>query len=134
MVGMPYALLLTPGAITATRKGTGLPCVLQRKRRLGPQYSSGEFKTSPQNMDSATAPAAHTTHRGTERQRVCRCCQKGTAKGSEMKEDPMMALLCIRTTPLSSGIPSPDELLFNRRVNSNLPAINNNSGREETNV
>ena len=35
--------------------------------------------------------------------------------------DPNMALLCIRTTPVDSNVPSPGELLFGRKLQGNLP-------------
>ncbi|KAJ8049003.1 hypothetical protein HOLleu_01539 [Holothuria leucospilota] len=39
-----------------------------------------------------------------------------------------MALLCIRTTPIDSQIPSPAELLYKRKIPSTLPTqIHNNN-------
>lgn len=34
--------------------------------------------------------------------------------------DPMLALLCYRSTPIDSHLPSPAELLFQRKIRSNL--------------
>ena len=38
-----------------------------------------------------------------------------------------MALLCLRTTPIDSKLPSPSEILCNRKVKSNLPIIIKNT-------
>ena len=37
--------------------------------------------------------------------------------------DPYIAMLCIRTTPIWNYLPSPAELIFGRKIQSNLPAI-----------
>ncbi|KAJ8034167.1 hypothetical protein HOLleu_20892 [Holothuria leucospilota] len=44
-----------------------------------------------------------------------------------------MALLCIRTTSIDSQIPSPAELLYNRKIRSTLPTQihNNNPHKDE---
>ncbi len=45
-----------------------------------------------------------------------------TVKNSFKKaKSPEMALLCIRTTPVDSTIPSPAELLYGRKIQGNLP-------------
>ena len=41
----------------------------------------------------------------------------------ESGADPHLAMLCLRTTPLSHDLPSPAELLNSRTYQSNLPAI-----------
>ena len=42
-------------------------------------------------------------------------------KAESTNMDPELALLCVRTTPISNRIGSPTELLYERRVNVNLP-------------
>ena len=37
--------------------------------------------------------------------------------------DPDMALLCLRTTPIGSNLPSPAELLLGRKLQDNLPRV-----------
>ena len=32
-------------------------------------------------------------------------------------------MLCLRTTPIEAGLPSPAEMLFGRKIQSNLPII-----------
>ena len=54
----------------------------------------------------------------------------GKAKASG--NDPNMALLCIRTTPVDSNVPSPGELLFGRKLQGNLPVrISNRDHRRD---
>lgn len=45
-------------------------------------------------------------------------------KAKQSGTDPKLELLCIRTTPLAAGLPSSAEMLYNRKVRSNLPVIN----------
>ena len=45
-----------------------------------------------------------------------------------------MALLCIRTTPVDSDIPSPGELLFGRKLQGNLPVRIYNRDRRRDEV
>ena len=44
-------------------------------------------------------------------------------KCNESGADPHLAMLCLRTTPIDYGLPSPAELLNCRVFHSNLPAI-----------
>ena len=46
-------------------------------------------------------------------------------KCSKSASDAELALLCIRSTPISSVIPSPAELLYSRKLKSNLPMKSN---------
>ena len=47
--------------------------------------------------------------------------KKTLQKAYEAREDPVIALLCLRTTPIETGLPSPAELLFGRKIHSNVP-------------
>ena len=44
-------------------------------------------------------------------------------KCKESGQDPHMAMLCLRSTPLSHNLPSPAELLNGRVYQTNLPAV-----------
>ena len=90
----------------------------------GPQYSCGEFEafatswgfrhvTSSPHYPQANGKAER--HVGT----VKRTLQKALEDG----QDPAMAMLCIRTTPIDNGLPSPADLMFKYKVNSNLPSV-----------
>ena len=54
-------------------------------------------------------------------------------KAMQSGRDVDLSLLCLRSTPIDHAIPSPGELLYNRKLISNLPTkcINNNTRREE---
>ena len=45
-------------------------------------------------------------------------------KAKQSGTDPHLALLCLRSTPLSAKTASPAELLYHRKIRSNLPAKN----------
>ena len=49
--------------------------------------------------------------------------KKTLQKAYEAREDPVIALLCLRTTHIETGLPSPAEMLFGRKIQSNLPTI-----------
>lgn len=42
-------------------------------------------------------------------------------KAKKSGQDPDMSLLCLRPTPVHSQLPSPAELLYQRKLQSNLP-------------
>ena len=50
-------------------------------------------------------------------QTVKNTLKKAKASG----KDPHMAMLCLRATPLDHNIPSPGEMLYNRKLRANLP-------------
>ena len=53
-------------------------------------------------------------------------------KSKELKQNPQLALLALRTTPVDNILPSPAELLFNRKIQHQLPqVIQHNSKAEE---
>lgn len=45
-----------------------------------------------------------------------------------------MAMLCLRTTPLDHGIPSPGELLYNRKMQANLPIRVRNTAHQRDDI
>ena len=47
-------------------------------------------------------------------------------KTKSSKLHPYLALLCIRTTPVDSMLPSPGEMLYTRKVQGNLPVRTRN--------
>ena len=44
-------------------------------------------------------------------------------KAKETGTDPEMALLCLHTTQIDNKLPSPSELLFNKKLKDNLPHV-----------
>lgn len=60
-------------------------------------------------------------------QTVKNCLKKARAR----KENPQLALLSLRTTPIDNILPSPAELLFNRKVRSQIPHITRHTIKSE---
>ncbi|XP_054769307.2 uncharacterized protein K02A2.6-like [Lytechinus pictus] len=88
----------------------------------GPQFSSREYKsfTDQWNIQHVTSSPHYPQSNGL----VERAIQtiKSTLKKVKMTGgDPDLALLCLRTTPIDSSLPSPAELLQGRKYRSNLP-------------
>ena len=44
-------------------------------------------------------------------------------KAKQSKMDYQMALLCLRTTPLDNHLPSPAEILYNRKIRTMIPTL-----------
>ena len=91
----------------------------------GSQYLSQEFRdfAAKYGFDhTASSPYYHQANGKAER--YVNVVKNTLKKALETHKDPSMALLCVRTTPLGSGLPSPAELMFNRKLRSNLPIVN----------
>ena len=91
----------------------------------GPQYSSVEFKSFTVEWDfkHITSSPRYPQSNGFVERMV------GIVKGILKKAkqggtDPQLALLCYRSTPIDNHIPSPAELLYGRKIRTNLPAKN----------
>ncbi|XP_028411421.1 uncharacterized protein K02A2.6-like [Dendronephthya gigantea] len=88
----------------------------------GPQFSYSLYNAfeNEWNFSHVTSSPHYPQSNGfVERfiQTVKNSFRKAKASGN----DPKMVLLCIRTTPVDSSIPSPGELLFGRKLQGNLP-------------
>ena len=60
-------------------------------------------------------------------QTVKNCLKKAKAQ----KQNPQLALLSLRTTPIDNTLPSPAELLFNRKVQNQIPHIIRHTHKSE---
>jgi transposase InsO family protein len=88
----------------------------------GPHYSSQAFKSFAQswNFEHVTSSPRYPQSNGfIERQvqTVKNAMQKARKSGTDMTQ----ALLCIRSTPISNKLPSPAELLYDRKLRGSLP-------------
>ena len=115
---------LTSGAVVNEMKmlfaENGIPESLQCDN--GTQFTSGEFHQLARQYGFeivASSPHYPRGHGFVERQ--VQTVKKTILKCRESKEDIDLALLALRTTPLSSNIPSPAELLNGRVFKSTLP-------------
>ena len=96
------------------------------------QYDSAELRKFEAEYDfkhEASSPRYPQCNGKAER--YVGVVKKTLQKAYEAREDPAIALLCLRTTPIETGLPSPAELLFGRKIQSNLPTITT-TGKEKT--
>ena len=91
----------------------------------GPQYASAEFADFRARYGFRhTTSSPHYPEANGKAERYVGVVKKTLQKCLESGQDPHMAMLCIRTTPIGPKLPSPAELMFGRKVQSNLPAVN----------
>ena len=88
----------------------------------GPQYSSMEYKKFLQTwqiVHTTSSPRYPRSNGFIERN--IQTVKNILKKAKEAGEDPELAILCARTTPIDAHLPSPAELMFNRKIVGNLP-------------
>ena len=91
----------------------------------GPQYSSFEFRNFALEWDfeHVTSSPRYAQSNGFIECMVA-YVKPVLEKAKQAGTDPQLALLCLRGTPIDSYLPSPAELLFGRKIKTNLPAKN----------
>ena len=115
---------LTTGAVINEMKmlfaENGIPKSLQCDN--GAQFTSGEFQqlASQYGFEIVTSSPHYPRGHGFIERQV-QTVKKTIIKCRETKEDIDLALLALRTTPLSSNMPSPAELLNGQVFKSTLP-------------
>ena len=88
----------------------------------GPHYSSAEYAQFASDWEfehTTSSPHYPQSNGHVERsiQTVKRTMRKAKASGADIHK----ALLCLRTTPIDDHIPSPAQMLYNRRVRDSMP-------------
>ena len=99
----------------------GIPDIMRTDN--GPHYSGrafAEFRAEIGFRHVTSSPRYPQSNGFIERQVAT--VKAVLTKAREANEDQDLALLRLRTTPISSKLPSPAELLFQRRVKDTLPA------------
>ena len=87
----------------------------------GPQFSCAEFTrfASSWGLKHSTSSLKHPQSNGSE-ERSIQTLKNLLKKAEASQQDPYLALLQFRTTPLPNGV-SPAQLLMNRRLRTRLP-------------
>uniref|UniRef100_A0A3Q0SBR5 Integrase catalytic domain-containing protein n=1 Tax=Amphilophus citrinellus TaxID=61819 RepID=A0A3Q0SBR5_AMPCI len=106
--------------LKATFARFGIPDEMVRDN--GPQFSCAEFKELAQQMDikHLTSSPHHPQGNGHAERAV------QTAKRILKQEDPLLALMCYRSTPCATTGVSPAELLMGRKITTTLPTLEKN--------
>ncbi|XP_038073055.1 uncharacterized protein K02A2.6-like [Patiria miniata] len=89
----------------------------------GPQYDSREYHKFSQDweIDHVTSSPRYPRSNGFI-ERMIQTVKLTLTKAKQSNVDPYLALLCLRTTPIDSALPSPAELLNGRKLKDNLPS------------
>ena len=56
-------------------------------------------------------------------ERMVQTIKNTLKKANQSKMDYQIALLCLRTTPLDNHLPSPAEILYNRKIRTMIPTL-----------
>lgn len=101
----------------------GIPDLLYTDN--GTNYCSEQFKkfSSDWNFKHKTSSPYHQQSNGLAERNI-QTIKKLLKKAYDDNKDPYLALLEFRTTPINKNLPSPAELLYNRKINGLLPNFN----------
>ena len=90
----------------------------------GPQYASAAFQefSHSYGFTNVKSSSLYPPSNGLS-ERTVQTVKDLLQKCKESGQDPHMAMLCLRSTPLSHNLPSPAELLNGRVYQTNLPAV-----------
>lgn len=101
----------------------------------GPHYSSEKYKqfTQEWSIKHITSSPHHPQSNGFIERQI-QTVKNVLKKALDSRSDVHMGLLCLRSTPIDSKLPSPSTLLFNRQVRTNLPAVIRNRNPERDQI
>lgn len=97
------------------------------------QFTSLEFKTFQKQWEfnHVTSSPYYPQSNGFI-ERMVQTVKNCLKKSKETKQNPQLALLALRTTPVDNSLPSPAELLFNRKVQNQIPHLARDNHRTES--
>ena len=101
----------------------------------GPQYDSKEYHRFAQDWGfDHTTSSPHFPQSNGFIERMVQTVKATLKKAKQSNMDPYLALLCLRTTPIDSALPSPAELLNGRKYRDNLPSKTRNNNCDKDSV
>ena len=108
----------------------GIPRLLYSDN--GPCYSGQTFAKFAElyNFNHLTSSPHYPQSNGFA-ERMVGIVKKTMKKCADAGEDPELAFLFLRTTPVASNLPSPAELLFDRPIRSTLPSVTKYNHKDE---
>ncbi|XP_033105917.1 uncharacterized protein K02A2.6-like [Anneissia japonica] len=88
----------------------------------GPRFSSTEFRqfVNEWEIEHVTSSPHYPISNGFI-EKAIQAIKSTLQKSKDSGSVPFLALLCLRTPPIDSYLPPPTELLYNRKLRSNLP-------------
>ncbi|GFN96970.1 transposon ty3-i Gag-Pol polyprotein [Plakobranchus ocellatus] len=96
------------------------------------QFTSAEFHKFSRMWDfKNTTSSPHYPQSNGFIERTVQTVKICLKKAKAQKQNPQLALLALRTTPIDNALPSPAELLFNRKVKCQLPHVIHHDHRTE---
>ena len=101
----------------------------------GPQYDCQSYKQFSQEWafkHITSSPRYPQSNGFIERQ--VQTVKNTLDKAKKSGQDPHMSMLCLRSTPLDSQLPSPVELLYQRKLQANLPIRAGNQIPDRDNI
>jgi hypothetical protein len=101
----------------------------------GSQYSCRQFKqfATEWNFKHITSSPRYAQSNGFIERQV-QTVKATMKKAKQSNGDLQKALLCLRTTPIDNHLPSPAELLYNRKIKANLPVKITNTLPNKDNI
>ncbi len=86
------------------------------------QFTSQDFQRFTKEWEfKHTTSSPHYPRSNGLIERMVQTVKSCLKKAKETKQNPQLALLCLRTTPIDHTLPSPAEVLFNRQVQTIIP-------------
>ena len=94
----------------------------------GPHFSSEAYKSFATDWGfTHVTSSPHFPQSNGFVERAIQTIKRTMTQAKSSGQNINMALLCLRTTPIDSKLPSPAELLCSRKVKSNLPIVIKNT-------
>ena len=108
----------------------GIPAILRTGN--GPQFISHKFQRFAEEFgfQHTTSSPYHPHGNGFIESQV-KIVKQALSKALKNGQDPAMALLCLRTTPIDQVSSSPAEILLGRRIQDNLPQRFNRKAEDD---